>query len=223
MTEVIQIYKSVYAIDKSDYNSESRSSINNWLNTIPSRIGYVKNKTLLLPDSEKSNPDIKNSDLIIIQDIEGFEPLLIKHQLRNSKLPDWFIESRSNYFHSLNQQIKCYPSVGSKFDFEIFRIAKSEIGNYEFSLNYIANQDTIGLPKRDDHKIMNLKGGKPFTYRINGKIDGHSQRVFMEYKYVIDYLGEIDSIEFLAPNQIEIQKNIPKYNLKHIDERKILK
>lgn len=223
MSEVIQIYKSVYAIDKSDYNFESRSSINNWLNTIQSRTGYVKSKTLFLADSERSNPDLKNADLIIIQDIEGFDPFIMKNELRNLGLPNWFKENRTSYLQSQNQQLKCFSTTHSRWDFELFRISKSAMGNYEFSLNYSANQGKIGLPKRNDHKIINLKSDKPFTYRINGKIDHYSQRLFMEFKYAIEYLGKINSIEFLAPNKIEIQKTLAKNNIKHIDERKILK
>ncbi|QXP58573.1 hypothetical protein [Olleya sp. HaHaR_3_96] len=223
MTEVIQIYKSVYAIDKSDYNSNSRSSIKDWPDAIQSKTGYVADKKLFLPYSQRSNPDIKNSDLIIIQDIEGFDPFLINNELRNSNLPDWFKESRSQFLLSQNLQIKCFPSLTSRCDFEIFKIAKTDKSNFEFSLNYIANQYSIGLPKREDHKIGILNNEKSFTYRINGKIDGHSQRVFMEYKYAIEYIGKIDSVEFLAPNKIKGQKHLPKNNLKNIDERKVLK
>ncbi len=222
MKEVIQIYKSVYAIRKTDYNSESRSIINDWPTTIRSKTGYVEDETLFLPDSQRSNPDVKRSGLIIIQDIEGFDPFILNQELKKSNLSNWFGKHRADYLLSRNQQIKCFHSLSSRCDFEIFKITKTSKSAFEFTLNYLSNQNSIGLPKREDHKIADLRRGKPFSYRINGKIDGHSQRVFMEYKYVVQSLGEVDSVEFKSLNRIEVDKSLPNEGLKDIDERKIL-
>jgi hypothetical protein len=47
MINVIQVFKSVYAIDKSQYNSESRSMIKEWPDHVQSKNGYVNDNVLI--------------------------------------------------------------------------------------------------------------------------------------------------------------------------------
>jgi hypothetical protein len=159
----------------------------------------------------------------MIQDIEGFDSAEFDRFYRNSNMPSWFTNSRKEYYLSKNQQFQSILTPSISWEFELFRFNKKADGVIEMHLNYSGNKDIIGLPNRDNHKIADLVSGKTITYRINGKIDGHSQRVFIEYKYVINHLGTYDRIEFKTPSQIEITKPLDLANAKTIDERKIMK
>ena len=224
MRDVIQIFKFAYAIQKADYSSESRSLLNDWPEIIKSsKTGYLESDTLVLPDYLKTNPDLKKNGLIILQDIEGLDQTQFDLEVKHSDLPDWYKQGRDKFTSDKNQQLRCFSEPNSKNNFELFNFNKISQGTFELKLNHDLNQYSIGLPKRSDHVFALLKKDHPIAYRINGKIDDSSGRTFMEYKYVIQFLGTVNSIKFKAPNQISIDKHTLIDKAKHVDERKILK
>lgn len=222
MTDVIQIFKSVDRIEKPDYDTASRQSVGVW-ETIVSTTGFLKEDTITLPIECKNDPKVKNADLIIIQDIKGFDPFLVNKSWDNSQFPERFKNSRKEYFNSLNPQLKGFSIHSKPWTFEIFELRKTDNDSIEVWLKY---SNTIGIPKRENHKIAELKVGKPIRFKINGKDDftmtGRKQRTFSEFDYILEYIGTADKIEYKESNKIEMSKAIPVTDCKVIDERKIL-
>lgn len=222
MTDVVQIYKSVERIKKPDYDTASRQRVGVW-ESIVSKTGFLKDGILSLPIESKNDPKLKNADLIIIQDIKGFDPFLVNKSWDNSQFPEWFKNSRKEYLNSVNLQLKGFSIHSKPWTFELFNFRKTENDSIEVWLKY---SDTIGLPKRENHKIAELKVGKPIRFKINGKEDftmtGRKQRTFTEFDYILEYTGTADKIVYKELNKIETTKTIPEADCKVIDERKIL-
>jgi len=227
MTDVIQIFKSVERIKKPDYSTETRHLLHKWGDSIVSKTGYLSDGTLVLPIDKKQEPDLVTADLVIVQDINGFDPFFVEKFWDKTNLPSWFIDSRKNYVLAANRQLICFNQLLRKEAFEIFRIGKNESGTFDLYLNYSSNEFHIGIPKRDDHKIAELKLNQPIRYKVNGKSDftmtGRKQRTFIEYDYIFEYLGKADRMEFKDLNKIEMIKSMPDNKYKLVDERKILK
>jgi len=222
MTDIIQIFKSVGFIEKPDYNATSRQSIGNW-ESITSKTGFFKDGTITLPIESKNNLTIKDADLIIIQDINGFDPIVAENFLVNTPYPDWFKNSRKEDLLSDNLQLKGFTILSKPWTFEIFDLKKMIDESIEIWLNF---PFTFGIPRRENHKIAELKKGKSIRYKINEKSDftmtGRRQRTFYEFDYIIEYIGTADKIEYVELNRIETIKTIPASGYKLIDERKIL-
>jgi hypothetical protein len=224
MIDIIQIYKNKEIFHKSNYTPENRKRFHKIDSTYVSRNGYLKSKTLYLPTELKQKVNIQNSEVIIIQDIKDWDSFLINKALINSGLPNWYIEQRQKYFSSENPNHFIFQQINSFKDFEIFSISKNTESYFELSLSY--NHFSIGEPKRENHKICNLKLNSPIRYRINGKSDftmsGGKERTYYEYDYIIEFVGSVKKVEFLELNKIKVQKEIPLENCKLIDERKVL-
>ena len=222
MTDIVQIYKSVDRIEKPDYNTASRQSVGVW-ESIASKTGFLKDGIISLPIESKNDPKLRNADLIIIQDIKGFDPFLVNKSWDNSQFPEWFKNSRKEYLNSVNLQLKSFSTLSRPWTFEIFELRKTDNDSIEIWLKY---SDTIGIPKRESHKIAELKVGKPIRFKINGKDDytmtGRKQRTFSEFDYILEYIGTAYKIEYRELNKIEMTKTIPEADCKVIDERKIL-
>ncbi len=221
MKDVIQIFKSVERIEKPDYNTASRQSVGDW-ETIASKTGFFKDDTITLPIECKNDPKVKDADLIIIQDIKGFDPFLVNKFLDYSPFPKWLKDSRKEYINSDNLQLKGFSILSKPWNFEIFEFKRAANASIEVWLKY---SPKIGVPKRESHKIAELKIGKPIRFKINGKDDhamtGNRQRAFSEFDYIMEYLGTADKLEFKELNKMETCKKVPAKDCKVIDERKI--
>ncbi|NVK84912.1 MAG: hypothetical protein HWE21_11370 [Cytophagia bacterium] len=219
-TDVIQIWKSLRRIEKPDYTSEARQ-VEVWQKECISKTGYLENGTLYLPTGSTTKPELKTDDLIIIQDIDGFDAFSIKKDCKGENLP------YHHYSHILaaNPELASFSKPAKPRLFEIFKMEKNESEGFDIHLNYSANQYYIGLPERVDHKIGELYKDRPLRYKINGKADftlsSRKQRTFYEYDYILEYLGQADSISFKDLSQIEITKTVPTHS-KLVDERRIL-
>jgi hypothetical protein len=222
MIDIIQIFKSVDKIEKPEYNTTSRENVGDW-GIIISKTGFLKDGIITLPTESKNDPSIKKADLIIIQDIKGFDPFLMNKSIDNSPFPDWFKNSRKEHLHSINLQHEGFSIQSRHWDFEIFEFKKTLEQSIEVWLKYT---DSIGIPKRENHKIAELRIGKPIRFKINGKDDftmtGRKQRTFSEFDYFLEYLGTADKIQYKALNKIATSKAVPLSNCKLIDERKII-
>lgn len=205
MIHVIQIFKSFSRIEKPEYNHEKREKINNWNNTISSKNGYYENGIIHLPIHLQNKIGLKTEKLIIIQDV------------KNIDLPKLLPAHKS---------FESFKTISKKCNFEIFKFRENENQLLDIELDYSNNEFYIGIPKRNDHKIAELKLNSPIRYQLNGKSDftmsGRKQRTFTEYDYVIQYLGKAEKIKFEAFNKIEKIKEIPHYKSRLIDERKFL-
>ncbi|GHE71374.1 hypothetical protein [Roseivirga thermotolerans] len=220
MTDVIQVWKSLRKIEKPDYIPEARQ-LEVWESKLVCKTGYLENSTLYLPVGTESKPDIKTDDLMIIQDIDGFDALAVKKDCSGQNLP----EHQYSYILAANPQFVSFSKPAKPRAFEIFRIEKNESGGFDIHLNYTDNHYYIGLPERVDHKIGELYKDKPLRFKINGKADftlsSRKQRTFYEYDHILEYLGQAESIIFKDLSQIEKKKTVPTQS-KLVDERRIL-
>lgn len=80
---VIQIYKSKEFFYKSTYTPENRKLFHDLDKTFYSTQGFLDNESLVLPIDYKNHPDIKTADLIIIQDIVGWESFIANKHLKS--------------------------------------------------------------------------------------------------------------------------------------------
>ena len=227
MIEVIQVYKFKEIFHKDAYTPESRKLLNAVESSFDSPNGYLENDILYLPIEYKSRADLQTAQLIIIQDIKGWDPFLKNKELEHSGLPEWFIKSKRDFSMADNQTIFEFKQLSSPKSFEIFKIYKSINNSFDLFIDYDSNATSIGIPKRNNHKICELRPEHPIRYKINGKSDftmtGRKQRTFYEYDYIIEFIGKANRIEFLELNKISKTKEIPFESCKMINERKILK
>lgn len=227
MIDVIQIYKSKEIFTKSTYTPRNRNLFNLSEESFDSTQGYLENETLILPIEYKKLHDVKTADLIIIQDIKGWESFLVNKYLEGLDLPDWFNKSRREFLINDNKTLYAFRQLSFVQSFEIFKIQKTERGFFELEIDYTANSMRIGIPERENHKFCDLKKSKPIRYKINGKSDftmtGRKERTYYEFDYIIEWIGTADKIEFRELSKINTSKIVPLGNSKLIDERKILR
>ena len=226
MIDVIQIFKLEERFKKDEYEAGKLRVLNQSEDSLMSRTGYLENHTLYLPDMGKQEPDLQSAHTVIIQDINGFDPFPFTMSRDASHRPRWFKDIKKNRVLLVNDEAICYYRLSRSLTFEIFRIEKKLPDSFNLYLNYSENPLAIGVPERDDHKIAEIKLNKPVRYKLNGKSDftmtGRKQRTFVEYDYLIEFVGQADKIVFKDWNKMETSKIKPK-EYKLVDERKILK
>lgn len=231
MIHLFQFYKKHWRIPKKFYSPETRKAFQQWDENLNSQTGYIDGTKLFLPIDKKNTVHInKRSSAIILQDIIGYQSSQSKLQIRRKadthKFPDWFLQQQLSLSENQNPELAIFNSQKRKWDFEIFSIEKSDTNKFDIFLSYQANRFLIGQPDRADHKLFRLKKNEPIKISINGKSDfsmtGRRERSYSEYEYIIEYLGEIESVEFTELSKITTRKLIPKKLGKHIDIRKTL-
>lgn len=204
MTPVIQIYKSVHRFEKPNYTTETRKKLNQWPDSIISRIGYLEDGRLVLPAGIEI-PDLNQTGLILLQDIISPNPYQT---------------------HAANQPLIGLSRPWRQCSFELLNLKSNGEASFDLYLDYTHNRMQIGIPERADHKIAELTAQKPVRYQVNGKSDGTltrgRQRTYMEFDYVLQYLGQADRIEVMDLSKIEKRKSIPIESCHRVDERKIL-
>lgn len=227
MIDVIHIYKSREIFTKSTYTTENRKQFHDLEVSFDSTQGFLDKETLVLPIDYKNQADIKTANLIIIQDIKGWEPFLVNKDLESLNIPAWLKKLSRDFIIADNRNLFVLMQSKALKPFEIFKIRKSDKDSYELFIEYASNSMRIGIPKRENHKICDIKENKPIRYRINGKSDftmsGSKERTFYEFDFIIEWIGKADKIEFRELNKIGKSKTIPLDNCKLIDERKILR
>jgi hypothetical protein len=200
--DVIQIHKSEKVFKKTNYTSADRAEFWNPSEVIASESGYLKEDVLLLPIKYQNVLNFQGCELIILIDGLGFRS--------DSKIAN----------------IEVFRSVKSPKEVGIFTIKKIRPDCYALDLNF-KNNDWIGVPKRDNHKICDLLIGQIIRYQLNGKSDFTSsvgwERCFYEFDYHFELLGQATSVEFRNVKELARLKPIRTENCKFINERKILR
>jgi hypothetical protein len=230
MIHIFQFYKKHWRIPKKFYTTETRKAFQHWETKIDSQVGYINEDKLLLPVEKKDQIQVNRTSGIFLQDIVGYNSsqskLQIKHNSEAKKFPDWFKNQRLKLNDSQNPELAVFDIQKRKWDFEIFCIVKNNDDKFEIHLDYSANHFSIGEPKRNDHKMYVLERNQPIKISINGKSDftmtGRKERSYGEYEYIIEYLGEVESIDFVDMNKIKVKKQLTEKFSKTIDLRKVL-
>jgi hypothetical protein len=207
MIRVFHVFKKNVVIPKRDYTPELRKSFFEWGNQLVSNLGILRDNQLLLPDEYEDQVNVSRTGTVIIQDIIGYSGTSAKSDyLRYAKkmdIPDWYVES----WLERHPEIITYNKEDRMQDFESFSI---DLKNRELYL-------------KDAHKLCDLRIGNPVRIRLNARWDFSAssgrQRTYSESEYIIQYLGEAASVEFVPGNKLEIQRQIPWKTAKTIDLR----
>ncbi|NCT10394.1 MAG: hypothetical protein GW772_10005 [Flavobacteriia bacterium] len=213
MMHVFHFYKKLARFPKSVYSTEIRNSFSKWESQLISHSGFIHDEQLFLPEIVRENTQLNRIQSFIIQDVihqNYSEKNLLIERETTKILPELFTFNKEN----------------NVWNFEIFSIEKTNFGEFELMLKYDTNKSYIGEPNRNDHKLCSLKKGEPVQVSINGKTDfsltGRRERTYTEYGYIIEYLGDVSKVDFIAPNKIEFVRKIPAKSSKVIDLRKVL-
>ncbi len=203
MFDVFQVYKSSKFFTKSNYTPENRKLFSEIGDSFDFKHGYVEKNTLFLAFEFENSPPIKTADLIIIQ-----------HTMNGlNKMPTIDLIS-------LRQ-------LNTPKSYELFKIKKTDHGTYTIELDYAAHSGKIGIPKREKHKVFDLKLSQEMRYKLNGKSDftltRGKERTFHEFDFIIEWTGTAKNIEILDKIGAGESIDAATRDLKVIDERKILR
>ncbi|MFN0203738.1 MAG: hypothetical protein ACKVTZ_19580 [Bacteroidia bacterium] len=220
MIPVFQIYKKHAQIPQTSYTPSIRKAFFQWDKTLLSETGYVNGETLYLPLDKKIKAN--SGHLLVIQDIIGYSSSAFREKTKKLTFPDWFNRHITKSVNEPNPALICFTAGTQTCFFELFSIEKTSEGEFELYLSYENNTLKIGEPKRDDFKLCNLNKNAPIRVCINGKSDftltRRQQRIYEEFDYIIEYLGDMKEIEYAT--SIKIEKEIPQKFEKVIDLRK---
>lgn len=203
MFDVFEVHKSRKVFTKPTYTPENRKMYSTQVDTCNFKHRYVEKDTLFQPAAFESNSRINISDLIIIQ-----------HTIDSS-------------FENPEIDLMLLSQLNTLKAFEIFKIKKADHDTYTIQLDYVTHSSFIGIPKRENHKIFDLKQSQPMRYKLNGKSDftmtRGKERTFHEFYYIIEWTGTAKNIEFLDKIEPIKGTNPVQKDLKMIDERKMLR
>lgn len=203
MFDVFQVYRSTTFFTKPTYTPENRKLLSEIGDSYDFKHGYVENETLFLAMEFENNPRLKTADLIIIQ-----------HTMNGlNKMPTIDLISLSQ--------------LNSPKSYELFKVKKTDHGTYTIELDYAAHSGIIGIPKRENHKVFDMKLSQVMRYKLNGKSDftltSGKERTFHEFDFMIEWTGTAKNIEILDKIGAVESIDAATRDLKVIDERKILR
>lgn len=205
---IIQVFHNHIIYGKAEHRAASRrQEISLWNSIIDSSTGYAEGETLILHESIKEQQnDFDNCDLLILNDYnrESARQFSRKRYTNNYTFIRFFVHPQP---------------------FEIFRLACGE-QHIELFLDYSHNSYYIGIPKRDDFKVANLRLNYPIRISLNGKTDttvsgSPRARTYKLFEYVFLYIGKFKQFQ-LVPSKVQKFKHIPLTEAKHINLTKIL-
>ncbi|MFY0673806.1 MAG: hypothetical protein JXQ87_10390 [Bacteroidia bacterium] len=221
MPTAIQVFTNFNRLFKHNYK-EWRANYE-WPKAIESKNGSIEDRTLVLPNFI-INQDAQKANLIIINDIIGFDKEAQLRKYLRKDLPDWY----KNRIQEQIKQVKehyFFQNTSSICRVEILNFKQIANDNIEVYLDYQNHKGTIGKPTRQNHKIAELRPGSFIRYSINGKYDFNlssgAERTYHEYDYIIKHLGQFNDVEFLGQKQISNYKQI-ELPSKWVNEKKVL-
>ncbi|PPL02163.1 hypothetical protein [Parapedobacter indicus] len=105
---------------------------------------------------------------------------------------------------------RCFHQ-GRRNRLDIFEIKYGSV--LELHLRYDLFE--VGLPKRNDFKLCELKTGEPAEIKINGKLDhtltAGMARTFKEQHYIFEYLGNFNQCQLLREPYPSVIKTVPSH------------
>jgi hypothetical protein len=212
---VLQIFYHRLTYSKDERRLRNRSDqMYQWSKSIQSANGMVRNDVLFLAGSEVERYKLDQNDLLILtdyhQDFSTNEQALLEQEGyldTKGKLVD-------RHFLNFKQNEDTYG---------ILRFKQAE--SLEVHLNY--SYFGVGLPKRDNFKLAELRDNKGIRIRINGKMDfsatSRRERTYKEHDIFIWYYGRFNSFTPCTLDQHQpLSKSLQVNDYKLIDLRKTL-
>jgi hypothetical protein len=146
----------------------------------------VKNGELFLPPTILQHPVIERCNLITIKDS---------------------LAPKFNYMERMENN-DCFELTAPR-KLGNFKIKQDE--DLELYLDY--NRFFIGIPKRANIKLCNLRLNHPVEIAINGKTDfsltGRRNRDFTDQQYIFEYIGDFKACTMLKEKAKPVLKQIP--------------
>jgi len=160
-----------------------------------SRSGFVREDELFLPDTLLQQSHFPNCDLITMED---------------NMLPIKEGEAVNNCFHLHHPNPLHIFQLKMEVELELFL----KYGYFE-----------VGIPKRNDFKLCELKLNEPVEIKINGKTDSSMSsgraRMYKEQYYIFNYLGQFTECTILRTPLAPVIKEVPEKR-KEVDLLKTL-
>lgn len=225
MIPVFHIFLKSATVTKTGYTPEFRKSFLDWGSSVRSELGYIENNRLILPDYWKDQvPPVVRTGGIVLQDILGYSGRERQRELelevRRRFLPEWYLRSQMEH----NRELYCFNKQNRKWPLGMLSIEKSEEGTFDLFVDFLENPYLIYESPRVHYRIGTLKKAESIEIRANGKSDftmtGRKQRTYYEVRYIIQYLGDVQGIDFRPFKGITIDREIPETFFRQIDLRK---
>lgn len=205
--KVLQVFRNINIYGKPKKSLDDRRADLEW-SEVHSKSGHVIDGQLFLPESVKTNPDVRLCDLITIEDDnqpQAFSSAHLQFTKMMAIIPRLAQPPPPNHCFSLLRP--------NKLDIFELRFG-SEL---ELYLQY--GYFDVGIPKRNNFKLCEVKLDQAVEIKINGKTD-HSlsrgrDRLFKEQHYVFHYLGDFSSAALLREPFEPTSKHVP-------EERKVV-
>ena len=195
--KLFQVFRNINLYGKQQKSIVDRSADIAWT-SIMSKSGYIVENKLYLPEQILENAEFNSCNLITIED---------------DQQPNIFTPSSLQYTRVFGQNVKAASNncldLSKPAIFDIFEFRTEE--EVELYLNY--GYFEVGIPKRNNFKLCEIRKNCPIEIKINGKTD-HSmsrgrERIFKEQYYVFDYVGDFDSCYILKEPFKAVEKNTP--------------
>jgi hypothetical protein len=207
----MHVFHNMHSYGKSENSHEDRQYYLGWPNEFIFSAGHVNQNTVVLNESiEPHSRDFEQSQMLIMTDYT----------------------SKSSYRPICDQRQQTTESYSLIRDFEhprnysIFKLTKVD-GILNLHLNYKDNGFYIGIPRRDDYLLAEIKPNQPLRVTINGKYDfsltGRRARTFHLLDYLFVYYGEFSEFKVQPWNTISVPRPFPFSPTKHVDLQKILR
>ncbi|WP_134684381.1 hypothetical protein [Brevibacillus migulae] len=201
---VLQVCYKKVSYTKNDRGFQNRESIiSDWPQMIESSSGIVTENDLIIPACDFEHKQVEQSDLIVLADY-----------LVNDATAESHLLKKQGQRHYLTLKNGAAP-------YEILRFFQKE--TFEVHLNY--SLFGVGIPKRDNFKLAELKKGSGIRVRINGKLDfsasARRERIYTEHDILMKYYGCMKNCTFVS-STVEFGKKVNPDEYKLIDLRKTL-
>lgn len=183
--KILQIFSNILRYAKQDKSFDNRKERLAW-KPITSVNGYVQDGQLFLPQAILQHTALERCNLITLKDSQAPQ----FSYMENMESNDCF-------------ELTAPRKLGN------FKIAHAE--ELELHLHY--NRFFIGIPKRNNIKLCNLRPNQPVEITINGKTDfsltGRRDRQFTDQQYIFEYLGDFKTCIVLKEKANPVLKQIP--------------
>lgn len=196
---VIQLFdnSSIYGKDLKSFDARKENT--RWRNSIQSQSGFLQNDVLSINRSAING--LFAGDTIVLIDYHR-----ASHQTVSKNIEQLVFGNINN----------------SSFSWKIMQFKVQNQLNLYLKWDYWE----IGFPRRNSFKLCHLEKGQPIELKINGKRDfsmsSRKERTFIEKNYIVEYLGEAKTVEFLDASYFPISKTIPTER-KEINLMKVLR
>lgn len=187
--QIVQIFINEYIYGKEERAYDQRSEKMAWRELL-SRSGYVDQGELFLPEAITGEGAFASSELIILQDFQDYGS------------PQGILKRDEP-----NQCLRGAPGPVSILD--DLGIAFGE----EFSLHFMDKMWSMAVPRRSRMTLCHLVKDKPVEIRYNYKWDfsmaSRRQRQYVDYVFVVVYLGQYSHCRLLPVGSAERLKQVP--------------